>query len=222
MEPRRIKESDLLSVRSIVIRSFLLGAVVFPLVVWCFLYSSFLMQANRARLQPFKLLLPAIVVTGFVALLMGIPWGFFRFSYYHVRTWKMILIASFAYSCGFMGSWVGVFKYLGVGKAGFWGSAAEPSFYLILAINTSIISVVGAIACRYYAKRRPVLITRFLPVCPGCKYDLIGNVTQVCPECGRSFTFEELGTTAEEFRQLQVLARAVARADNTLATPSHE
>jgi hypothetical protein len=37
-------------------------------------------------------------------------------------------------------------------------------------------------------------------VCPGCGYSLIGNESMVCPECGRRFTFEELGTTEEEFR----------------------
>lgn len=32
-------------------------------------------------------------------------------------------------------------------------------------------------------------------VCPGCQYCLIGNQSMVCPECGRPFTYIELGTT---------------------------
>lgn len=38
--------------------------------------------------------------------------------------------------------------------------------------------------------------------CPGCGYSLIGNVTGVCPECGRAFSFAELGTTEEKLRAL--------------------
>ncbi len=38
-------------------------------------------------------------------------------------------------------------------------------------------------------------------LCPGCAYSLIGNETMVCPECGKAFTFEELGTTEREFRR---------------------
>lgn len=39
-------------------------------------------------------------------------------------------------------------------------------------------------------------------ICPNCKYDLRGNTSMVCPECGRAFTFEELGVTAAEFAAL--------------------
>lgn len=38
--------------------------------------------------------------------------------------------------------------------------------------------------------------------CSGCGYDLRGNKSMVCPECGRAFSFAELGVTAEEFRGL--------------------
>lgn len=44
--------------------------------------------------------------------------------------------------------------------------------------------------------------------CPGCAYNLIGNQSMVCPECGRPFTFEELGTTEAAFRQLAARAAA--------------
>ena len=40
------------------------------------------------------------------------------------------------------------------------------------------------------------------PLCSHCGYDLRGNVSMVCPECGRQFTFAELGVTAEAFREL--------------------
>ena len=35
-------------------------------------------------------------------------------------------------------------------------------------------------------------------VCPGCDYNLYGLTEQRCPECGRGFTFEELGVSPEE------------------------
>ncbi|MCG3137091.1 MAG: hypothetical protein HJJLKODD_00933 [Phycisphaerae bacterium] len=35
--------------------------------------------------------------------------------------------------------------------------------------------------------------------CPGCGYSLVGNQSMVCPECGRAYTFTELGVTAEKF-----------------------
>jgi len=34
--------------------------------------------------------------------------------------------------------------------------------------------------------------------CPGCGYNLYGLTEQRCPECGRAFTFEEIGATPEE------------------------
>ncbi len=37
--------------------------------------------------------------------------------------------------------------------------------------------------------------------CPGCDYCLRGNTSRICPECGRGFSFSELGTTREEFLQ---------------------
>lgn len=39
---------------------------------------------------------------------------------------------------------------------------------------------------------------RLIGHCPECEYNLHGLTEQRCPECGRPFTFEELGMTADE------------------------
>ncbi|MEK6643034.1 MAG: hypothetical protein AABZ08_03935 [Planctomycetota bacterium] len=48
-------------------------------------------------------------------------------------------------------------------------------------------------------------------LCPGCSYDLIGNESMTCPECGRVFTYEELGMTDQEFRERQATSKAMVR-----------
>ncbi|MCG3137092.1 MAG: hypothetical protein HJJLKODD_00934 [Phycisphaerae bacterium] len=46
---------------------------------------------------------------------------------------------------------------------------------------------------------RTVITTQ--PECPCCGYQLIGNRSKVCPECGRAYSYSELGVTAEEFEK---------------------
>jgi hypothetical protein len=36
-------------------------------------------------------------------------------------------------------------------------------------------------------------------LCPGCGYCVIGVFELRCPECGRSFTYDELETTEADF-----------------------
>lgn len=38
------------------------------------------------------------------------------------------------------------------------------------------------------------------PWCPQCGYSLIGCETHTCPECGRAFTFDEIGVDRENLR----------------------
>ncbi len=38
--------------------------------------------------------------------------------------------------------------------------------------------------------------------CPQCAYSLIGSESMCCPECGRTFTYEELRTTAQRLRRI--------------------
>ena len=39
--------------------------------------------------------------------------------------------------------------------------------------------------------------------CPSCGYNLVGNTTYICSECGQPFTLEELDITAEDLEPVQ-------------------
>jgi hypothetical protein len=39
--------------------------------------------------------------------------------------------------------------------------------------------------------------------CRQCGYSVVGTCNRICPECGREFTYQELGTTEAEFRERQ-------------------
>lgn len=67
---------------------------------------------------------------------------------------------------------------------------------------------IGAVV--FWALYRGACLTRGVVVkiqdghtCAGCGYDLQGNESMVCPECGRRFTVEELGLSAEAFEGLR-------------------
>lgn len=38
-------------------------------------------------------------------------------------------------------------------------------------------------------------------LCPNCAYSLVGCMDEICPECGREFTYQELGTTHEQMTE---------------------
>lgn len=40
-------------------------------------------------------------------------------------------------------------------------------------------------------------------ICPCCGYNLVGNTTYICSECGQPFTLEELDITAEDLEPVQ-------------------
>lgn len=46
------------------------------------------------------------------------------------------------------------------------------------------------------------------PCCPHCSYCLLGIDSMRCPECGNTFTFEQLGTTEAEFRARSIESAA--------------
>ncbi len=49
-------------------------------------------------------------------------------------------------------------------------------------------------------KSRGKLLITDKTYCPNCGYNLLGNTTYICPECGRSFTLEELEINSEDLQ----------------------
>ena len=47
-------------------------------------------------------------------------------------------------------------------------------------------------------------------LCPACGYSLLGTANRVCSECGREFTFKELGTTREDFETRKITPKETA------------
>jgi len=80
--------------------------------------------------------------------------------------------------------------------------------YVLMVFLISL--VIGAWSCAAFGMGRLfirwVLRTRIVPQdgshCPNCAYNLTANTSMTCPECGVPFTFEQLDTTEEAFRQL--------------------
>lgn len=54
---------------------------------------------------------------------------------------------------------------------------------------------IGTVAIVLLQKFNP---PRIGPYCPGCGYHLVGLSQQICPECGRGFSINELGINEEE------------------------
>ncbi|MCK6457674.1 MAG: hypothetical protein L6Q92_14235 [Phycisphaerae bacterium] len=61
--------------------------------------------------------------------------------------------------------------------------------------------MLGVLFGRYMRRVGAELVMQDGTLCPGCAYSLVGNTSGRCPECGRAFSFQELGTTEAEFRR---------------------
>ena len=52
-------------------------------------------------------------------------------------------------------------------------------------------------------KSRGKLLITDKTYCPSCGYNLVGNTTYICSECGQPFTLEELDITTEDLEPVQ-------------------
>lgn len=67
--------------------------------------------------------------------------------------------------------------------------------YLLL---TWALALVGSMMGIAASRLRYTIVVRPRGTCPGCGYCLKGLPANVCPECGRPFTLEEIGASGED------------------------
>ena len=146
--------------------------------------GPFQMPAEDAARQ--AMILAVLVAT-------PVPWIYRRCGFARTLVYSLLLSvavvaltqlvqnAAFAY-----GKRVPLLTPKGV-SVGFWDPGEE-------FIATVVVGLLVTLLCRW---RFGPLVRQDGTMCPRCGYSLIGSVDQTCSECGREFTFQELGTTRE-------------------------
>ena len=71
-----------------------------------------------------------------------------------------------------------------------------PSFSTVVTAGSFVLIT----ACFFYVPYRTIFVNRYYAAgrCPKCGHILMGLTKRQCPECGRSFTFEEVRRTPEQ------------------------
>jgi hypothetical protein len=83
-----------------------------------------------------------------------------------------------------------------------WRMLIEMHFAIILAVNGLVAAGVWLAHQGWFRMRGHRILLQNGRLCPRCAYDLAGNTSMVCPECGTPFSFELLDTTRKEFERL--------------------
>ncbi len=82
----------------------------------------------------------------------------------------------------------------------FWRPGCK--LYALGSFSTAMGTFISVWMSSFFARRhRGRVLIQDGSTCPRCGYWLRGNTSRICPECGRGFSFAELGTTREEFLQ---------------------
>ncbi len=207
MDSRRVRESELSGSRDIAIKCFVLGlflspiaAVIIAILVWF---------ADQYGIDDGKYIVLFSICT-YCVIYFGVPWSLLKEYHFHLRTRRLALLAAFAYTIGFHGCPAGGTLITHDKYALFLDSLLLLMRIAVsLVVYTAVTWGFAIFVCNRFAKRCPVLISYWPPKCKCCGYDLIGNQSQTCPECGEVFSYDEFGMTETEFRDLQKLTRPV-------------
>lgn len=190
--PRRSQ----LSPGAIILRGLLLS--MFGCVPGCFLFAW--LHGGRPISGVVYWLLPGIVLVGYSmklyrphlatfsrGLLFGVP---------NLAMWPTVLMIVIGIRDG-RGAWNSVSDIAAF--AGFF----LVSFVIFLAPCVLVVGLAW-LAMRLYAGP---IVFQDGTLCPRCAFVLIGAAELVCPECGRPFTFEELGSSLAEFERRRAAIR---------------
>ena len=145
-----------------------------------------------------------VICIGGVGLIFGLPAAIVIRYHPKLRRWWHGFAFGAAY--GLMGTVVMVVlievdEYLSFG-----GRSSIPGLLNRTARLGLVSSVIAGvlIVCVWFASRgsRGKLLVTDNTFCPSCGYNLVGNTTYICSECGQPFTLEELDITAEDLKPI--------------------
>lgn len=127
--------------------------------------------------------LPAVVV---LTTAIGVPALVIAWCYKHLAVVRGVLLFGVGLSLGFAVLPTAIVPFL----AGWFMPTPVARVTPVLALATGPALTIAAWGmCRLI--RGPVVVQDGL-TCPACRYNLRGNTTGICPECGHAYTLEEL------------------------------
>lgn len=189
-------------------RCFLLGLLSFVVALFGAVFAAILV------VTVFESLLAAAVFEAVSSTIAGVtiglvvwislPWSVWQDSPIQLTNPRRTGVGAICYGFGFaflptLIAWIEFFVRLP--RARLNGVIWEGSLSLV---QIALAYVAGQVI--FGRMRRRYLILSGKLRCPMCEYDLRGNASMICPECGRLFTYEELEMTEAEFRNLQRLS----------------
>ncbi|MCG3137766.1 MAG: hypothetical protein HJJLKODD_01616 [Phycisphaerae bacterium] len=192
--PQKVRKAELWSVGRIFLlaagTALLYGVIISPIVgvMWYFESSRWPDMAEIALITlitALGFLVPSLLIIRFHSRLRKWWHGFF-FGFFYLG-WIYLVPVVMEFSRG--SSW------MFVGGRWIWILISMLSGGLLAAaINGGLFTLVW-VASR---KSRGKLLVTHKSFCPGCGYNLIGNTTGICSECGRPFTLDELEILSDD------------------------
>lgn len=193
--PRVVSRSEVWSGSVLCLKSAFLGVLVF----WIFFaLGAFVMGGIADRLGARR---TSLGVLAGVFLLLG-PLVVFERHRFQIGSAQRAWFAGVGFGIGVVVTGLLFLAYVVYSE----GSATSRQISIatqgfVAALSCPILYGLGSwIAWSLLRTWRPSVVIQDGTLCPSCAYCLRGNTTMRCPECGRAFTFDELGATEEWLR----------------------
>lgn len=159
----------------------------------CFVAAALLMLANEIRRDN-----PIVVIELLhVLLALTIAWPIVRLrrNAARIATVGRVAVLGVIFAIGFLGVPIIAYIFTAIFGVSIRSGWSIP-FFLGLLIGVDVICIIAWLLVRLTLPR---FVVQNGTLCPDCGYCVIGVFGLRCPECGRSFTYDELETTEEEF-----------------------